>query len=279
MCLHKNIGRILRVNSELQKFDKHELYKKSVQEPEADIDIFEKIYQEKNPGKSLVTLKEDFCGTYAICCEWARKNPNNKAIGVDYDQKTLSYGKEKYFSTLNEEQKQQVKIYQQDVRRPVDETADITCALNFSYFIFKERQELKEYFSSALNGLNEKGLFILDIFGGSQCYEPNEEETEHSDLGFSYFWDQDSFDPITNHAKFYIHFKIDGQKKVEKVFTYDWRMWSVPEIKDLLKEAGFKNVDIYWEGSDEDGDGNGEFEIVKNEENCESWIAYIVAQK
>ena len=43
----------------------------------------------------------------------------------------------------------------------------------------------------------------MDIFGGSECYEANEEETEHDD--FSYFWDQDSYDPVTNEAMFYIH--------------------------------------------------------------------------
>jgi hypothetical protein len=262
-----------------QEFDKHKLYKQSVQEPEADIAIFKKLYQEKNPGKSLTTLKEDFCGTYTICCEWVKNNANHLALGVDYDQATIGYGTRKYLSSLDHEQQKRVKIYQQDVRQSIPEKADLTCALNFSYFIFKKRQDLKNYFKTALEGLNENGLLVLDIFGGSQCYEPNEEETEHEDLGFSYFWDQDSFDPITNHAKFYIHFKQKGRKKMEKAFTYDWRMWSIPEIKDILTEVGFKTVEAYWEGSDEDGDGNGEFVPVQSEENCESWIAYLVAQK
>ena len=27
----------------------------------------------------------------------------------------------------------------------------------------------------------------------------------------------------------------------------------------MLHEAGFRNVTVYWEGEDEDGEGNGEF--------------------
>ena len=45
---------------------------------------------------------------------------------------------------------------------------------------------------------------------------------------FSYFWDQDTYDPINNFAMFYIHFKRKGEKKIEKAFTYDWRMWTIP---------------------------------------------------
>ena len=70
----------------------------------------------------------------------------------------------------------------------------------------------------------------------------NEEETEHPDEGFSYFWDQDSFDPVSNHAKFYIHFKRRGEARQDRVFSYDWRMWSIPEIRDIMEDVGFREV-------------------------------------
>ena len=76
---------------------------------------------------------------------------------------------------------------------------------------------------------------------------PNEEETEHD--GFSYFWDQDSYDALTNFGQFYIHFKRKGEKKREKVFSYDWRLWSIPELKECLLEAGFEKTVVYWEGT------------------------------
>ena len=56
-------------------------------------------------------------------------------------------------------------------------------------------------------------------------------------------------------------------------------MWSIPEIRELLEEAGFKSSVVYWEGTDKDGDGDGEFYQVTEGEECESWIAYIVGVK
>ena len=68
-------------------------------------------------------------------------------------------------------------------------------------------------------------------------------------------------------------------KKMNQVFKYDWRLWTLPELSDILKEAGFKDVHVYWEGDDKEGYGNGEFTRVTEEENCEVWIAYIAARK
>lgn len=116
----------------------------------------------------------------------------------------------------------------------------------------------------------------MDIFGGSECFEPLEEETEFDK--FSYFWDLDKFNPITNECLYYIHFKSHKDKvKYERVFTYDWRMWSVVEIREILEEAGFSKSFLFWEDEDEEGDGNGEFYVSDEEENCLSWVSYILA--
>lgn len=261
-----------------EDFDKYNLYINSVQSPDADVLFLRDTYKELK-GQLPETLCEDFCGTFSISCEWVKLNENFKAVGVDLDPEPIEYGKTHYLSKLNDEQKSRVEIIHENVLSPELPKVDMIAACNFSYFIFKERKLMKEYFTSAYNRLKKDGLFAMDIFGGSQCYEPNEEETEHEDSGFSYFWDQDSFDPVTNHAQFYIHFKRKGEKKREQVFSYDWRMWSIPELRDILDEVGFKNVHVYWEGSDEDGDGNGEFTRVTEGEACEGWVAYIVAEK
>lgn len=257
-------------------FDKYWYYNKSVQSADTDVQFFLDTYRELK-RKDPKTFREDFCGTFKLSCEWVKLNDNFVSYGVDLDPEPIAYGKEHYLPQLKEHQASRVNIEEGNVLDKNLPSADVIAACNFSYFIFKERQLLKEYFSNNLNSLSQDGLLILDIFGGSQCYEPNEEETEHD--GFSYFWDQDSFDPVTNEALFYIHFKLKGQKKQKKVFTYDWRMYSIPEIKDILLEVGFKDVYVYWEGTDEDGEGDGEFKGVAKGEDCDSWIAYIVAEK
>ena len=117
----------------------------------------------------------------------------------------------------------------------------------------------------------------MDIMGGPDAQEVTEDKTGHG--YFTYIWDQDEFNPITHDCKFYIHFKLRQGKTIRKAFTYDWRLWTIPEVEDVLKEAGYKEVRVYWEDEDEDGEGNGVYRRRKSAENSLSWIAYIVAIK
>ena len=54
---------------------------------------------------------------------------------------------------------------------------------------------------------------------------------------------------------------------------------AVSIARELLLEAGFRKATIYWEGEDEDGEGNGEFTPEEKGEADLAWIAYIVAEK
>ncbi len=257
-------------------FDKYKYYQRSVQSTEGDVQFFRDTYRElKNKNPKI--MREDFCGTFGLACEWVKLNPQFKAIGIDLDSEPLDYGRTHYLPKLREDQQKRITLYQKNVLAKGFPLTDISVAMNFSYFIFKTRPEMKSYFSNVLRGLKKDGIFIMDLFGGSLCHEENEESTKFS--GFTYFWDQASFDPIRNHAVFYIHFKVKGEKKRERVFTYDWRMWSIPELREILAEVGFKKTHIYWEGTNRSGGGNGVFKRTEIGESCQSWIAYIVAER
>ncbi|WP_218110242.1 class I SAM-dependent methyltransferase [Oligoflexus tunisiensis] len=257
-------------------FDKYLYYARSVQSPDVDAAFLDRVYREIR-GQEARVLGEDFCAAFALCCEWAKLNADKVAYGIDLDPEPLEYGRAHYLNQLNAEQKARVHTLQTDVMNPELPKADIIAPLNFSYFGFKQRADLKRYFQAAFDRLNDKGLLIMDCFGGQSCMEPNEHETEYDD--FSYYWDQDTFDPLTNEAMFYIHYRPKGQKKIKNVFTYDWRLWSLPELRDLLEEIGFKKVHYYWEGTDEDGEGDGNFNKIDKGEICDSWVAYIVGEK
>jgi hypothetical protein len=263
----------------LSEFDKYHFYMASVQSPEADAEFLRNRYREIR-GRDPVTLREDFCGTFALCCEWTKLGKKYAAIGVDIDPEPIEYGQREYLALLKKPEQGRVEICQADVLKSKLPAADISCSLNFSYFCFKDRQVLRDYFAQTLKGLKRGGIHVLDCFGGAKCHEPNEEETFFEDSKFSYFWDQDTFNPINNYSQFYIHYKRKGEKKRERVFSYDWRMWSIPELKDILLEVGYRDVGVYWEGTDEDGDGNGLFTRTDDpREECEAWVAYIVAEK
>ena len=278
MTKAQNVRSKKKVKDRLPAFDKYAAYIDSVQSPEADVEFFSRVYSELREKPARV-LREDFCGSFALCCEWVKLGEENKAIGIDIDQEPLEYGKSHHLVKLSREEQERVSINNISVLSGALPVSDIAVALNFSYFCFKDRAVLKEYLSLVRDSLDEQGLLFLDCFGGSKCHEANEEETEFTDRKFSYFWDQDSFDPVSHDAKFYIHFKRKGEKKREKVFAYDWRMWTIPELRDLLIEVGFSSTHVYWEGNDEEGEGNGIFEKVARGEECEAWVAYIVAEK
>jgi len=262
--------------SQQKDFDKYWYYKASVQSPDTDAEFNFKTY-ERLRGKQPRTFTEDFCGTFAISCEMSKYNDNVSIIGVDLDPEPINYGRENYYTQLTPAQQKRINIIEANVLDKDLPKTDMICAQNFSYMIFKERNLLKEYFQNAYNRLENDGIFVVDCFGGSDCQEANEHETEHDK--FSYYWDQDGFNPINHHAMFYIHFKRKGEKRREKVFTYDWRLWTIPEIRDLMTDVGFKRTEVLWEGTDDDGEGNGEFTPTEMGEECESWVAYIVGMK
>lgn len=262
-----------------KEFDKYFYYMDSVQSPDADAEFLDRVYKETR-GKQAEVLREDFCGTFSLCCEWVKLNKEGQAIGLDFDDEPIDYGREHYLSKLTDEQKERVHLRNANVLTSELPKADISCSLNFSYFSFKDRPTLKTYLQRVYDSLNEGGMHLMDCFGGAKCQSANEEETVDDELNYSYFWDQDSFNPLTNESMFFIHFKRQGEGKRERVFTYDWRMWGLPEIKDILLEVGFKNVSFYWEGTDEDGDGDGTFHRTSDpKEDCEAWVAYIAAEK
>lgn len=257
-------------------FDKYQYYLDSVQSPEKDVEFLRDTFK-MLAGWTPKILREDFCGTFANCCEWVKLGPAYQAIGVDLDDEPLEYGRKNYLPKLKPAQKERLAIHQQDVLGEDLPKADLIVALNFSFFIFKERQVLRRYFKEVHDSLHNKGLFIADCFGGSACQEANEERTDHGK--FSYYWDQVNFDPVTNKALFHIHYKRKGEKKRERVFTYDWRMWTIPEIREIMHEAGFSKTWVLWEGTTKKGEGDGDFKPVEKGEECDSWIAYIVGAK
>lgn len=259
----------------MTKLDKYALYAASVQQPDVDVKFFRELYRQLR-GRSPRTLREDFCGTFGVCCEWVKLGPDYRAYGRDLGAQPLKYGRETWLPRLTEDQRARVKVERKDVLAPGGPKTDMIFAMNFSYFIFKKREELKAYFKNCRRNLKPGGVLALDSFGGGGTHRPNVETTVHP--RFTYYWEQLDFDPVYNTARSAMHFRPKGGKKVLNVFTYHWRIWTIAEIRELLAEAGFARSHVYWEG-DDGRSGNGKFAIDENGGREEVWIAMIMAEK
>jgi len=259
-------------------FDKYTLYQRAVQEPEADIEFVDEVFR-KRFRRHPRTLREDFCAAAYLACEWVRHHPLNHAWGIDLDPEPLQWGRDNNVATLNAEQQARLRLIEGDVMEARHHRVDVVAAFNFSYYFLQTRAELLRYFAAAYDNLADEGMFFLDIYGGPEAQVLVEETTVHD--GFNYVWDQDEFDPINSRMLCYIHFeKPSGKRAIKRAFTYDWRLWTILEVREALAEVGFSPTEVYWEGVEEDtGEGDGEFVRTESAENTESWIAYIVGVK
>ncbi|MBT8138043.1 MAG: class I SAM-dependent methyltransferase [Gammaproteobacteria bacterium] len=256
--------------------DRHLLYEESVQNVEEEIKFLDKAYRDLR-GRPALTLREDFAGTTAAACEWVANGDERRAWAVDFDPEVLNWGRQRHVQRLSVEQQQRIELIEGDVRNTNTPLADLIIAFNFSYFVFKTRDELRGYFEQARRNLQPDGLFMIDCFGGSEALEEVEEETEQDE--FTYVWDQDSYDPISAQMQCHIHFHFPDGTRMREAFSYEWRLWTLPELRELLHEAGFRTSTVYWEGSDEDGEGNDEYEPVERGDADPAWIAYVVAER
>jgi hypothetical protein len=260
-----------------EQTDRHVLYQESVQCVEAEIDMIDENFKRLR-GRQAISLREDFCGTANTGCEWVRRRPTNIAVGIDLDQDILDWGQTHNVNQLRESAQKRITLLRGDTLTVRTPPVDTVLAMNFSYQIFKTRAKLKEYFSRVYETLTKDGVLFLDAFGGYEAFREMEESTEFDN--FTYIWDQHRYNPINGDITCLIHFTFPDGSKMKRAFSYDWRLWTLPELQELLIEAGFQRVLVYWEGTNEKtGEGNGEYLPTNIGEADAGWICYLSAEK
>lgn len=256
--------------------DKFALYREAVQAPDADTAFLARHFR-KEVGRPARSFREDFCGTAALSCHWVRLHRENTALGIDLDAPTLAWGREHNVATLlDAEQQTRLTLRRADVlavRRP---KVDIVCALNFSYCVFKTRPQMQRYFDNCRRSVVDDGMLFIDLWGGSAA------QTEQVDRrrckGFTYLWDQAKFDPLSYETTCKIHFEFRDGTRMRNAFVYDWRLWTAPELREMVTAAGFKQIYFLWEGTTANGAGNGVYRKVERGDADRSWISYLVAR-
>lgn len=266
--------------------DRLALYEAAVQSPEYDLDFIENVYRSRN-GRRFTRLREDFCGTGRLALDWALRRPDHAAIGLDLDAPTLAWGRRQHLARVPRTVARRVTLLRRDVRTTTTPRVDVVVALNFSWWIFRERRELLRYFRAARASLKRGGMLIANTYGGTAVLEKQSERrgiepTQGPDglrmPGFIYEWEQSYFNPLDHHVRCHIHFKFRDGSRMRRAFTYEWRMWMLPETQELLREAGFRDVDVWVEGWDHrHHQPSDHFRRRTRFENQLGWLAYVVA--
>ncbi|BAM02890.1 class I SAM-dependent methyltransferase [Phycisphaera mikurensis] len=271
-----------------ERADKYRLYQLSVQGTDADCDFFEQAYREAFGGEPR-RLWEDFAGAFAVCCAWVKRGKKRTAVAVDLDPEPLAWGRANNLAELPEKKAGRIEVLEGDCLDASlsegREPADVVAAQNFSFWIFRTRAEVTAYFRTALVRLGDEGVVVLDMMGGTDCtLEENVDERAVDGAGkpigtFTYLWEQVSFNPITHDAVFRIGFRFRDGSSIPTAFRYAWRFWSIPEVREMLLEAGFADARTYWSVEDENREDTGAWAQAGDARQDPAWLAYVVGVK
>jgi len=222
------------------------------------------------------TLGEDFSGAAALSRAWIELDPRHRAIAVDKDPAVVAALASKV-ARLSEACAQNLLPINSDVLR-AKHPCDILACTNFPICYWHTRPALLKYLNHARSRLSPRGIFVADLYGGSDAFHTGKQTVHFRLKGqrIEYTWEQRKADPISGRVHNAIHFRIGG-RAIRNAFEYDWRLWSIPELSEAMIEAGFQEVEIYDRLGDAiDQDGN--VLIQPAEDLDDPHVVYVVAR-
>lgn len=253
--------------------DPHRLYELAVQSAATELALLERVL--RRAGRPARRLREDFCGTALLAAAWVAAGPRRRADAVDLDPAVLAWARTHRLPELGAAASR-LRLLQRDVRHGPRGPYDAVLALNFSWQVFHTRPALRAYLASARRALAPGGVLLLDLFGGWLAKKPLTERRRLKG-GVTYVWEQEAFDPISHRLRCAIHFELAGGRTLKRAFRYDWRLWSLPEVAELLAEAGFADVEVLWDL--EPPGVEPRYRPRRTAEQQGGWLAYLVATR
>lgn len=266
-----------------------ELYRWAVQDPITQARVLQLVYARTWPGRVPGLLREDFAGTAMDSVAWVAMCEGRHALAVELHGPTLEWARARAQALLGARAGRLTFVHS-DVRQvgpPDVPAAHVVAALNFSIFAFLERPVLRAYFEQARRALSEHGVFVANAFGGPERMRAHVRTAIVADRAglpgetppapFEYQWEQHPYDAVTAQVDCRIHFARAGKPgvAVRDAFRYRYRLWTLPELVEIAREAGFREVQV-WQHTYEPGAGVflGPVERI---EGADRWMAYLVA--
>jgi SAM-dependent methyltransferase len=249
--------------------DRHDLYELTVQSAPLAAAMLRAIH-----GRKPEVLGEDFAGTAAVSRAWVQR-PGARAVAVDLDAAALG----------RSEGAEGVKQVLADVREAAD-PADVIFAGNFSIGYLHERPDLIGYLRHVRARLRPGGVFVCDTYGGESAFLTGHVRREHRGPGgrrIDYTWEQRKADPLTGMVTDVLHFRVlhagELEQELRDAFVYRWRLWSVPELRDAMLEAGFASTEVYGKLPDaEDDEGEIYLAPLTGDDVDDSFIVCVAAR-
>lgn len=233
-------------------------------------------------------LGEDFSGSGALARAWANLDPRCRSIAVDQDAKALRV----LTHLAGDAPVEPVRADVLAVRSRVD---ILTCT-NFPIMYWHTREALVKYLRRARQRLNPRGILVCDLYGGSDAMTTGRyTQMLKGDDGerIEYTWEQCEANPLTGRVRNAIHFRVTPRTRgkdrsprprpveYRSAFEYDWRLWSIPELRDAMHEAGFARVEIYARLGDA-LDQHGKVLVSPTTDPSDlpdPWVVYVVARR
>ncbi len=257
------------------RLGKYSLYELCVQTPARDVQLVRAMHGGVYDGSPAMILGDDFCGSSLMSWEWVSLEEGASAVATDRDPEAIAHVR-----THPRVRSRCMSVM--DVR----DEADAICALNYAACELHARRDLVAYLAHARSRLLPGGVFVCDIYGGASAWEEGEFEGEFAGPGGErviYTWAQESADPTTGMVNNAIHFGVEAGReryRLERAFEYEWRLWSVAELREAMQDAGFARTEVFLR--DQHGiDGEGSIICLPAERGDlgESYQVYVAAYR
>ena len=189
----------------------------------------------KEPLESPPKVLDLCCGLGRISAELARMG--FCVTGVDITESFLKAAKEDAkYENLN------IEYIQADAREFIrPDYFDTVVNLYISFGYFKEKKDDLKVLQNVYKSLKKDGTFIIETLGKETASRDFIEAEWFERAGGFMLTEYESLDSWTFLKNRWI--LIKNGKVMEKTFVQ--RLYSASELKDILTEAGFKEIDIY----------------------------------
>lgn len=251
------------------QYDKYDLYTLGLQTPVLEARYLASLADGPH-------LREDFCGTAAISRSWIALSQSRTATAVDMDSIALSRAARSLERAEPPSMSTRIQFANADATEFRSRDVDVLTVPNSSIFLVTDRQRLRRYLEHVWHDLNEGGAIAIDMFGGPSALGNGTTVVDCD--GFRCIWQQEDFDFRTHIFDAHVRFQTRGHSPIASAFSYRMRLWSAPEVVDMLIESGFERTTVSI-ATTRNSFFNGRTMDANEDTGSDEWEQFIVGYK